>query len=186
MAISGAMGRGPIGDGEFPPTGRAGLDEPSGRAGRWFHRPGQAAGGAYALQGVTRVAPCRARESHQRRGCYTRVQESGVGGQLSKLSVSNVKPGGITPYRTYAASTWVPDQLPAPLDRPTLEIGQLSSGVFGRVWTVAGTESDSCPSGLAQAGRDGWPEPGALPGGADQGVGESGTVVPSDVGAPAG
>ena len=68
----------------------------------------------------------------------------------------------------------------------------------GRCWTVPATKSDSCPSAGDRAGRDGWPGLGGAArrvwavsgdgcgGRPAPGAGESGTVVLSEVGTPAG
>ena len=107
------------------------------------------------IRGDARVTPYRARDFRSHRVCRTRVQGLGVGGRLSKVSVSNVTSGKNSPYRTYSASTWVPEQLPAPLDSARNEIGQCATGDGGWFWTVAATKSDSLSSGLGR-GRAGW------------------------------
>ena len=144
-----------------------------------------------------RVLPYKARVFRRLQGCPTRVQGLGVGGQLSNSVQSNVKSGEIGPYRRYSASTWVPEQLPAPLDSARNEIGQLSSGESGRFWTVPATKSDSLSNRWDRAGRVVGRGREALPGGSGQPAGWSGggadqcaedfgTIVVSDVGAPAG
>ena len=85
--------------------------------------------------------------------CRTRVQEMEVGGQVSNVVQLNLNLGEITPYWTVAASTWVPGQVPVPLDSATLEIGQLSNGRSRHDWTAAATKSDSCPASRAIPGR---------------------------------
>ena len=54
-----------------------------------------------------------------------------MGGRVSNVVRLNLKSWGITPYWTVAASTWVPVQVPAPLDSATFRIGQLSTGMGG-------------------------------------------------------
>ena len=100
-----------------------------------------------------RVLPFRARDFRRPQGCPTRVQGLGVGGQLSNPVQSNVKSGENSPYRTYPASTLVPEQIPPPLDSARNEIGQLSNGIWGWFWTMPATKSDSCPTGWDEAGR---------------------------------
>ena len=94
----------------------------------------------------------KARGFRQPQGCHTRVQGFGVGGQVSNSVHLNLKSGKFGPYRTVSASTWVPEQLPAPLDSASFGIGQVSIGERWRCWTVPGTKSDSCQSGLDRAG----------------------------------
>ena len=107
--------------------------------------------------GDARVTPYETRGVRRRQVCHTRVQGLGVGGQLSKVSVSNVTSGENSPYGTYSASTLVPEQLPAPLDSARNEIGQCADGDGGGCWTAPATKSDSLsirPGGwLAGAGR---------------------------------
>ncbi len=112
------------------------------------------------IRGDARVTPFRARVYRRPQGCPTRVQGLGVGGQLSKLSVSNVKSGELGPYRTYSASTWIPEQLPAPLDSARNEIGQCATGDGGRFWTAPATKSDS----LSNRAGQGRARPSAGPG----------------------
>ena len=192
--ISGAMGHCPIGDGAFGTWGRGGPDDPSGRGGRWFTRPGQPAVEAVdSPDGDVRVTPYEARSFRRRQVCHTRVQELAFGGQLSNTVQSNVKSGEIGPYWTYSAITWVPGQLPPPLDSARNEIGQLSSGIWAWCWTAPATKSDSLSRRWDRVGRDGWPVLGggsrrvrAGGGDADLGAGDSRTVVLSDVSVPAG
>ncbi len=104
------------------------------------------------IRGDARVTPYVARGFRRRQVCHTRVQGLAFGGQLSKVSVSNVKSGGIGPYRTYSASTLVPEQPPAPLDSARNEIGQLSSG--RGPGGMVGRGRECCPAGLGrQRGR---------------------------------
>ena len=125
---------------------------PEGAVSRWPGSgsaiPGQAVDGP---DGDVRVTPYRAQGFWRQQVCPTRVQELAFGGQLSKVSVSNVKSGEISPYRTYSASTWVPGQIPPPLDSASYEIGQSvhpvgtgPSGMVGR-----GREALLCESGQA-------------------------------------
>ena len=70
-------------------------------------------------------------------------------------------------------NTLVPEQLPAPLDSPKYEIGQLATSLEGRHWTAPSTKSDSAPQGTAASWRGARaalgqePERGQLAGTAD-------------------
>ena len=100
------------------PYGRWGIWPHGGAAGRVIHPGGRGDGSAgrpvcgerrgCLIKGDSRVTPYKARDFQRCRVCHTRVQEFTFGGQLSKVSVSNVKSGKISPYRTYSASTWIP------------------------------------------------------------------------------
>ena len=46
---------------------------------------------------------------------------------MSNVVRLNLKSRETTPYWTVAASTWVPEQVAAPLDSATFRIGQLSN-----------------------------------------------------------
>ena len=105
------------------------------------------------IKGVSRVTPYEARDFRQCRGCHTRVQETGPGGQMSNSVQSNVKSGKISPYRTYPASTLVPEQLPAPLDSARNEIGQCATCGGGQFRTAPATESDSLSRRGDRAGQ---------------------------------
>ena len=94
-----------------------------------------------------RVTLYVARDGRQSPGCHTRVQGFGLGGRVSNSVRLNLKSRGISPYRTYSASTWVPEQLPAPLDSARNEIGQCATGDGGRLWTMPATKLDSLSSG---------------------------------------
>ena len=107
------------------------------------------------IRGDARVTPYGARGFRRRKVCHTRVQGLAFGGQLSKVSVSNVKSGEIGPYRRYSASTLVPEQLPAPLDSARNEIGQCATAYGGLFWTMPATKSDSLSSRLGW-GLAGW------------------------------
>ena len=130
------------------------------------------------IRGDARVTPYVARGFRRRQVCHTRVQELAFGGQLTKVCVSNVKSGEIGPYRRYSASTWVPEQLPAPLDSARNEIGQLSIGESGGVgqcqlrnWTVV-HQAGIRPGGTVDRGRE------VLPGGSGQPAGTVAAVLP--------
>ena len=140
--------------------------------------------------GDARVTPYETRGVRRRQVCHTRVQGLGVGGQLSKVSVSNVTSGENSPYGTYSASTLVPEQLPAPLDSARNEIGQCADGDGGGCWTAPATKSDSLSIRRGSGRAGGWPGPGGAArrvwavsgdgcGGDGQGAGESGGGVVS-------
>ena len=157
MTDSLVMGHGPIGNVPLGTAASDRPDDPSGKAGRWFTRPGRSADQRVdTVQADTCVLPYKARNFRRPPGRPTRVQGLGVGGGLSNPVHLDLKSGGSTHYRTVSASTWVPRQLPAPLDTATFRIGQLSTGYCREYWTVAGTKSDSCPAVGKRAGRDGW------------------------------
>ena len=137
----------PIGNVPRGTWGSGWPDDPCGRAGRWFQRPVRPA----ASGGM----PYKGWDWRGLSWCHTRVQELEFGGPLSNWVVSNVKTREMTPYRTYSASTWVPGQLPPPLDSARNEIGQLSSGIWAWCWTAPATKSDSLSSRLG-SGRAGW------------------------------
>ena len=99
-----------------------------------------------------RVTPYKAEDLDRPVWCHTRVQELGDGGQVSNSVQLNLKSGESSPYWTVAVNTLVPGQLPAPLDSATFRIGQLSTGLEGRHWTVPDMKSDSCPAGSERAG----------------------------------
>ncbi len=141
-----------------------------GGPGDGFHGPAKLRERVCHIREDARVLPYVARGFRRRQVRYTRVQKLGVGGQLSNSVQSNVKSGEIGPYRTYPASTRVPEQLPPPLDSASYEIGQsvqpVGTGPGDGVWLVRAGSGD---------GRGGD---------ADQGAGDSGVV--SDVVASAG
>ncbi len=81
---------------------------------------------------------------------------------MSNSVHAKLKTREISPYRTYSASTWVSEQLPAPLDSARFGIGQLAAG-------------------SARAGRGRWRDRvanGDADGGVvDPGVGQSGRLT---------
>ena len=117
---------------------------------------------------------------------------------MSKTVQLNLKSEKISPYRTVAANTRVPGQLPAPLDSATFRIGQLSTGYSGGIGQWQERNRTVCPAGREQ-GWAGWLGPcrgtglaftaGVTGTGngcgrdADQGAGNSGGVVLSGAGA---
>ena len=93
----------------------------------------------------------KARVFPRPRGCHTRVQELGLDGQLSNAVQSNVKSGEISPYRAYAASTLVPEQLPPPLDSASYEIGQSVQPVGPGPGGMVGRGREMVPGESGQA-----------------------------------